>query len=81
VDPLSPADVEGARARDQKINDHDSSGDGGAGTCPECDQQAALMRTMRDGLVLRNHSRGRDGEQFCPGTGQPPAARQRKAQP
>jgi hypothetical protein len=52
--------------------DQHSSGDGGKGTCSVCGQQAELMRTMT-GPVIRNHSRGRDGEPFCPGTGEPPA--------
>jgi len=47
-------------------------GDPGKGTCPVCGQQAELMRTMT-GPVIRNHGRGRDGEPFCPGTGEPSA--------
>jgi hypothetical protein len=50
----------------------DFSDDDGKGTCPVCGQRAELMRTMA-GPVIRNHSRGRDGEAHCPGTGQPPA--------
>jgi hypothetical protein len=53
--------------------DQDFSGDEGKGICSMCGQRAELMRSMT-GLAIRNHKRGRDGEAFCPGTGQPPAA-------
>jgi hypothetical protein len=62
--------VEGGQgARDQ---DRDFSGDEGKGTCPVCGQRVELMRTMT-GSAVRNHDRGREGEAFCPGTGEPPA--------
>jgi hypothetical protein len=64
--------VEGSDGAFGQTIDQDQDGDNGKDTCPECGQQAELMRTMT-GQVIRSHNRGRDGEAFCPGTGQPSA--------
>jgi hypothetical protein len=66
--------VEGSQGSGEKMTDHDQdfSDNEDEGTCPECGQRADLMPTM-NGKVVRNHSRGRDGEAHCPGTGQPAA--------
>jgi hypothetical protein len=45
----------------------------GKGECPQCGQQAEVMRSA-SGPVIRSHSRDRPGETYCPGTGQPPVS-------